>query len=350
MSVFLLTFFLVYGSFHLYAFIRAKRALDFGGKAGLIIAVFMIIMILAPLIVRLSEKAGLEVFARFLSFVGYTWLGIIFLFVSFASMIDLFRFLVYLGGVISGRPIPFLRISDTVAFVLPLSVSLVIAVTGYFSALDIQIEKRVLKTDKLPPGMEKLTIVQISDVHLGLIVREGRLKRILARVKEADPDIMVSTGDLVDGQIDNLNGLSDMLNEINPPLGKFAITGNHEFYAGLSQALKFTRESGFTMLRDKGLALKDIINIAGVDDPAGSYFGQKSSVSEKEMLSSLPKGKFTLLLKHRPLIDKSSLGLLTFSSPDTRIKDRYSLSILSPGSITLFMPDVSILSTAAISM
>jgi len=156
--------------------------------------------------------------------------------------------------------------------------------------------------------VQKLTIVQISDVHLGLIVRRNRLKRILEKVKEANPDILVSTGDLVDGQIDNLNGLADMFNEIEPPLGKYAVTGNHEFYAGLSQALRFTKESGFTILRGEGITVGDIVNIAGVDDPAGAYFKEEKHRSEAELLSALPEDKFTLFLKHRPIIEKTSLG------------------------------------------
>jgi predicted MPP superfamily phosphohydrolase len=76
-----------------------------------------------------------------------------------------------------------------------------------------------------------MRIVQISDVHLGLIVGKSRLTRILRQVRDARPDILVSTGDLVDGQMDNLEKLADMFQSIPAKYGKFAITGNHEFYA-----------------------------------------------------------------------------------------------------------------------
>jgi len=307
-TLFLFTFFLVYGSFHFYAFVRAQKALLFGSKTGIVLAVFMFIMVVAPLLVRLSEKAGHDLFARALSYVGYLWLGILFLFVSFAFATDLFRITVHVAGALTGKGLSFLRLSDAFAFYAPLSLAVMISVIGYFSALDIHLEKNVLKTDKLPPSVQKLTIVQISDVHLGLIVRRNRLKRILEKVKEANPDILVSTGDLVDGQIDNLNGLADMFNEIEPPLGKYAVTGNHEFYAGLSQALRFTKESGFTILRGEGITVGDIVNIAGVDDPAGAYFKEEKHRSEAELLSALPEDKFTLFLKHRPIIEKTSFG------------------------------------------
>ncbi len=120
---------------------------------------------------------------------------------------------------------------------------------------------------------------------------------------------MISTGDLVDGQINSMTGLARPFKEISPRYGKFAVTGNHEFYAGLAQAIKFTEKAGFTVLRGKGLTVGGIINIAGVDDKTGRQYGLFKDVPEKDLLSELPKDKFTLLLKHRPKIDKSSIGL-----------------------------------------
>jgi hypothetical protein len=104
-------------------------------------------------------------------------------------------------------------------------------------------------------------------------------------------------------------GLAGSLREITPRYGKYAITGNHEFYAGLDQALNFTRSAGFTVLSGEAVSIPGLINIAGVDDPAGSMLGLSPAVSEEKLLTGLPRGLFTLLLKHRPLIDKKAVGL-----------------------------------------
>jgi predicted MPP superfamily phosphohydrolase len=152
----------------------------------------------------------------------------------------------------------------------------------------------------------RLRIVQISDVHLGLIVREERLKRILAIVKEAHPDILVSTGDLVDGEICKLNNLSGLLAEIRPRYGKYAVTGNHEFYAGFEQARCFTEDAGFTLLRGDVVIPGGLITIAGVDDPAVRIEGGSPNISEEVLLADLPEDKFTVLLKHRPLVDEKA--------------------------------------------
>ena len=187
--------------------------------------------------------------------------------------------------------------------------SLIISVVGAFEAWDIKTEKVTLASEKIPAALSGLRVVQISDVHLGLIVRHKRLGKILEAVQKANPDILVSTGDLVDGQINKLEGLAEMLQSIKPRYGKYAVTGNHEFYAGLQDSLAFTEKAGFTVLRNKGVSVTDYLNIAGVDDRTGTHFKNSPEISEKDMLNVLERKKFTLLLKHRPEIDQGSLGL-----------------------------------------
>src|SRR4030042_1727878 len=229
MRLFLVIFFILYGSMHLYVFLKAKAAFAFGIYTGIYFALVMIIMIFAPIIVRLSEKTGFEFFARLMSYTGYTWMGILFLFVSAYLIVDLYSFILYKSGIIMKKDFSALIVSNKHAFFIPLTISVMIAIYGYFEARNIRTETVIIRSPKIPAEIGRLKIVQISDVHLGLIVGEKRLKRILNEVKTANPDILVSTGDLVDGQINNLVRLAEILKEINPRYGKFAITDNHEF-------------------------------------------------------------------------------------------------------------------------
>jgi predicted MPP superfamily phosphohydrolase len=309
MPLFLITFFLLYGGMHLYAFLKARNILTLNIPACVLLMVFMLTMTIAPLIIRISEKHGFELFARLMSYTGYTWMGLILLFFVCSVAIDVFRLSVYLAGFVFKSNFYFLKPSARLSFFMALILSVSFAIYGYFEAWDIRTEKITIKTPKLPEQIGRLRVVQISDVHIGLIVREKKLKRVLREVKMANPDILVSTGDLVDGQIDSLKGLSELFQEINPRYGKFAITGNHEFYAGLDQSLEFTEKAGFTILRGEGLTVGGLINIAGVDDPAGKADGLLKSISEEELLSKFPREKFTILLKHRALVNENSLGL-----------------------------------------
>ncbi len=309
MSLFLLTFFLLYAVINLYAFLKAKAALLFGHETGIGVAVFMTIMVFAPFIVHFLERSGLDFYARFMAYIGYLWLGLLFLFFSYSVAIDLYRLLVYLIGLIMQKDLSPLTLSAGYAFFLPLFFSFVTACYGYFEARDIRTERITIKTKKIPSEVGTLKIAQISDVHLGLIVREERLEKILNIVRDAHPDILVSTGDLVDGEVCKLNGLTDLLKEIRPKYGKFAITGNHEFYAGFDQSRCFIEDAGFRFLRGEAVTVAGIVNIAGVDDPVGKLYGLSKDLSEKDLLSGLPGNRFTLFLKHRPVVNKEAVGL-----------------------------------------
>jgi predicted MPP superfamily phosphohydrolase len=307
-TLFLFTFFLLYGGMHFYAFMKARAALAFGVPTGIYLAVFMIIMVLAPFIIRVSERAGFEFFARLMSYIGYTWLGVLFLFTSASLAIDIYRVVLHAGGFVVRRDLSYFSVSDKYAFLIPLIVALVTAAYGYFEAKDIRTEKITIRSPKIPVSIGRVRIVQISDVHIGLIVGEDRIRRMLEEVRKAKPDILVSTGDLVDGQMDALSGLADLLKEISPRYGKFAITGNHEFYAGLDHALNFTERAGFKVLRGEKIDVAGI-TIAGVDDRQGKAFGLFKGDGEQELLSGVDHKKFVLLLKHRPLVDPNALGL-----------------------------------------
>jgi len=308
MALFLLIFLLIYGGLHLYFFLKAKAAFSLHGWRFFLLAFLLLVMVAAPILVRISEQSGYDKLAIFLAYLGYTWMGIVFLFAAASLAVDCCRVIISILNRFL-RKKRGIQITAKQAFYIPLILSLLITVIGAFEALDIQTERVTLASNKIPVSSNGLRIVQISDVHLGLIVRHKRLQKILDAVQQAHPDILVSTGDLVDGQINKLEGLAEMLAEIKPRYGKYGVTGNHEFYAGLQDSLAFTRKAGFTVLRNRGMAVTDYFNIAGVDDRAKRYSKSPPATSEKDMLGKLDRKKFTLLLKHRPLVDKESLGL-----------------------------------------
>jgi len=299
----------LYSLLHLYVFLKIRGAFAFGGMTAIFLIVFMALMVSAPVVVRVLEGHRFDVTARLISYLGYTWMGLVFLFFFCSLAIDIYRLLVYATGLMPHAGFPSLIPSPRIAFFTALLTTGAIAVFGYYEARTIRTETVVIQSPKIPEEIGALTIAQISDVHLGLIVRHERLKRILNAVRRANPDILVSTGDLVDGQIDNLTGLAELLQAVNPPYGKFAITGNHEFYAGLDQALHFAESAGFTVLRGETYDAAGIITVAGIDDPTGKYFGFYRGVSEKTLLSHDSNNKFVLLLKHMPTVNKEALGL-----------------------------------------
>jgi uncharacterized protein len=310
MSLFLLIFFLIYGGVHLYFFLKLKIAFGIGMVSGLCLAFFLVMLVAAPILVRILEKEGFEAPARMVAYIGYLWMGFLFLFFSSSLAVDMYHGFLRAAGAVLRRDCSFLHLSNGTAFLIPFAWGIVTSVYGYYEARSIMVERVRLTSPKITLNHGTLTIVQITDVHLGLIVREDRLNLILEKVKAAAPDILVSTGDLVDGQVNGLAGLARLLRGVNPRYGKFAVTGNHELYAGLNHSVDFMQDAGFRVLRGEAVTIPGLITIAGVDDPAVSRVGGSAAEEEQRLTAWLPRDTYTVLLKHRPTIAGESMGLI----------------------------------------
>jgi len=307
MTLFLLTFFLLYGSLHFYFFLRLRAAFAPGAPAQIILAALLVLGLIAPLIVRVLERFGIETLVRLMSWAGYIWMAILFLFFSVALILDLYRILVYAAGLVLHADVRAVMPAARTLFLSPLVAALIIGGYGFFEARQIRTERIEIRSAKIPKEIEKIRIVQISDVHVGVMVRGERLAGMLRKVQEAAPDLLVATGDLVDGQLNSMDEAAAQFREIRPRYGKFAVTGNHEFYAGLDESIAFMNKSGFTPLRGEVATVGGVIDLAGVDDPTVRRFGPAGGRSDREVLSR-EGGRFTILLKHQPLVEKDALG------------------------------------------
>ena len=233
-------------------------------------------------------------------------MGLLFFFTWMNLAIDGVNLLWRLGTFLSGKGPEVLIVYGKPAFLALAGLSLALGTYSFMEAESIRTERVVVHTDKLPAGTERVRVAQISDVHFGLMVRHGKAAAIAELVELAKPDILVSTGDLVDARINHLEGLPEILRGIRAPAGKYLVTGNHEFYAGIGQSLDFARRAGFTVLRGETVAAGGLVRIAGVDDPAAGMSGPAPGRTEEDLLSGPPSPLFTLLLKHRPVATRES--------------------------------------------
>ncbi len=293
MARFLIMFLIVYSSMNALVFFNSRVLLLGSRPAQLILAIFFMAMILAPGCVRFLERNGQEAVARVLAWVGYPWMGFVFFAFCLFLLVMVCELLLNIVNKLLGIQLPLM--SAGARAVIVLGVAVAICVYGFFEAHRIRVERVFISTEKLPQGVDSLKIAQISDVHLGLLVRDERLKAILDKIRPENPDLLVSTGDLVDGDIARFNGLAELFKQIEPKFGKYAVTGNHEFYAGLSQSVDALKSYGFVVLRGEAIEVGNILNIVGVDDAV-----RRVATDEISLLSSVRNGLFTLYLKHRP--------------------------------------------------
>jgi predicted MPP superfamily phosphohydrolase len=310
MILFLLTFFLLYGGLHFYFFLKVRAAFAPGAAAQAILVTLLVLGLMAPILVRAAERLGFEILVRFVAWTGYVWMAVVLLFFSAGLLLDLYRLLAHAAALVLRTNVAGALPTARTLFFVPLAVAVVISGYGFFEARHIRTERVEVRSAKIPKTMGRLRIVQISDVHVGILVRQGRLAGMLQRVREAAPDVLVATGDLVDGQLDSIAEAAAQFREIRPRYGKFAVTGNHEFYAGLDDAVEFMGQAGFTLLRQEMTAVAGAIDLAGVDDPTIRPHGPRGGLSDRDVLSGTAgrSGRFAILLKHQPFVEKDAPG------------------------------------------
>ena len=285
--IFILIFAAILGLLNLYAY-HAIAPAAAGWSTPL--AILFAILYASPFVAAYLERKERPRLAAPLSNFGFNWLGVIGIAVTFASAIDLLQL-----------ALP--RLDDVSGARIVVVATTLVALYGAIAARRPRLVSIPIRSDKIrTPAESPFRLVQISDLHLGDSATLPQLDRIIARIEALQPDIIVSTGDLFDGFLALMEPYAERFLRLQPPLGKFAISGNHEVFAGLERAMELTEDAGFQLLRNAHCEVSDWLTIAGVEDPmtpAGS--------DDKKALPGVAQERFTVLLKHRPSVDKATL-------------------------------------------
>ena len=283
--LFVSIFLIIYGTIN-FIFYRAYTKAYKKGK--LLLGIYLLIQTFLPVIWRILDRSGFTAISPILAFTSLVWMGfVIYFFISYL-IIKLISFK--------------LSFDRKIFFLSCLIISSILSIYSYIETLNPETLHYIIRTNKLPEG-KKLRILHTSDLHLGPLMREYRINIVREAFERYKPHILVVTGDFVDGNMKDLMYLADMLSTMKPPLGKYSVTGNHEFYVGYEQAIEFMRKAGFRVLRGEHVDLGYVI-IAGVDDDEGLRRNSKALTEEDEVLRDIDTSKFVILLKHKPIVNR----------------------------------------------
>jgi predicted MPP superfamily phosphohydrolase len=119
---------------------------------------------------------------------------------------------------------------------------------------------------KLPGEASGYTIVQLTDIHIGWTLGAQFAERVVATVNALAPDLIVLTGDLVDGNVGKLAPQVAPLGELRAKDGVYAVTGNHEYYWNADAWIAHLGSLGVRFLRNDRVAIRGWFELAGVDD------------------------------------------------------------------------------------
>jgi predicted MPP superfamily phosphohydrolase len=156
---------------------------------------------------------------------------------------------------------------------------------------------------RLPPAFDGFSIVQLTDVHIGGTIDRAFIERLVAQANAAAPDLIVLTGDLVDGSVEDLGHAAAPLADLKAPHGVFAVTGNHEYYSGADAWIVYLRSLGITVLRNQRVELRRddaVIDLVGIDDHGARSFGGDHGPDLARALAGRDPTRAALLLAHQP--------------------------------------------------
>lgn len=155
---------------------------------------------------------------------------------------------------------------------------------------------------RLPREQDGLRMAQISDLHMSSLLTRDWVAAVVDRVNAQKPDLIVLTGDMVDGPPEMRMDSARELGRLSAPLGVFACVGNHEYYSGYAAWVRVFGELGIHMLLNGHAVLKPggrELVLAGLTDPVARTFGLPGPDMEAAMAGA-PANAPCILLEHRP--------------------------------------------------
>ena len=173
--------------------------------------------------------------------------------------------------------------------------------SGYLNASRPRIRFLRMSIAKPVPGLEKTRLVMVSDIHLGTVIRNSRLLKIVERINSQRPDLVLLVGDVVDEDVSTVaeQNMVRSFRKLHPPFGVFAVTGNHEYFSGVKEAVQYLEESGITVLQDEAVKVAAGIYLVGRKDLMENRMGAGRKPL-KEILQGVDPQFPVILLDHQP--------------------------------------------------
>lgn len=219
--IFLALYLCIYGSAHLYLLIKARRAFYLEGLQYFLILSLFLFLILAPINARMLESQGQWLPGIMLAWIGFLWMGFVFIFICLSLPLDGYHLLAGSGQQLFNTDWTAIMLSRRQRIGLVAVVTCAVMGYGAVEAYHINTKKIILHSSKIAETSGPIRIVQISDLHIGPMFYPGRLIPIIDAIKKAQPHMLVSTGDLIDGRVPAPTAMLTALEGISAPLGKY---------------------------------------------------------------------------------------------------------------------------------
>jgi len=172
------------------------------------------------------------------------------------------------------------------------------------SSIENGLSEPIINPVKVESGHLKkpITLVQISDLHIGGIIDKNYVKNVVEKINILKPDIVALTGDLIDADIDGIKDRVDELKNIKSKYGVYFCAGNHEYFHDLEKIINYLKKLNIIVLENEVHTVfveDEALQIAGVLDLFGYRYG-KYQPNINRVIKHTDKNIPTIFLVHQP--------------------------------------------------
>lgn len=306
--MFITIFLTIFLGGNFYVFARGWQALPANTAARITYSTLFLFAAFSFVVGEISEKTGLLPDNKILIIIGSTWLAFLLYAILFLLLIDIVRGLNFFFHFLPPHEI---LIADNIPLKLMIgviSIASLIVIAGIITASSPVVRTVDIKIDKKGGIENSLNIVMASDIHLGNIVGRKKFQYLADTINSLEPDVVLFPGDFFDETLgpvvkDHMGGLVE---SIRAKYGVYAVTGNHEYIGGVTDAVNFMTKHKIRVLRDEAVEINGSILLAGREDRSIRRFTGGKRKSIDEILQGKNLNIPVILMDHQPFtIDES---------------------------------------------
>jgi predicted MPP superfamily phosphohydrolase len=297
------------GGIHYYLWVRLARDPHWPAPWSTLLGWFFVAAAVGlPVAVILSRGRTHTAVGQVAIWSAYIWLGVMFLLFTAVLAADAGRLLAAIARRISSNPVvdaerrTFIARASAAAIAIVVSGLSVLAVR---SALrPVEVRRIRVRLARLPRAQHGLTIVQITDLHVGPTIGRDIVEDIVTRTNALTPDIVAITGDLVDGSVSELRDAVAPLANLRARHGVYFVTGNHEYFSNAEAWVNELPRLGIRVLGNERVSIGEgdaSFDLGGIEDrSAHRYGGLLPEAALSRALEGRDPRRELVLLAHQP--------------------------------------------------
>jgi uncharacterized protein len=235
-----------------------------------------------------------------IAWVVYVWMGFALYLFLLTVLADAGRGVAALIGVLPRDPERRLFLSRIIAAAVGGAAGLIGLGGAINVARGFEVRRIQVPVAKLPASASGYRIVQITDVHVGPTIGRSFVEGVVRETNALAPDMVVITGDLVDGSVEQLRHLVEPLADLRAKDGVFFVTGNHEYYSGADAWIAHLGTLGIRVLRNERVDVRGLFDLAGVDDSSAARMLPHHGQDLAKALAGRDPSRTVVLLAHQP--------------------------------------------------